>query len=284
MRILPGPANYALYDLADGWARRNVEFGIAHDVLFAQASGYEFLGENAILKGEFQAGLGYAQLEFEIANKLHSRERHVWVHFIAAMGSFHTGDFERAEREFTEGIALAESIGELRGGSLLKGNFAILQADKAKSYVTESIGDRVEHQGLLDRALRLALENFEFGERLGLLYSRAEAHRCLAYVRFRRGELDEAERLCAATSEFLSKTESRVSQLWLGPLYIDVLLATSQRAKEAGDLDVAEAKRHLAIAHLARYQALVAKCQSPRFTDEAARLTNLVEHAENEIR
>ena len=55
------------------------------------------------------------------------------------MCSFYTGDSGRAEREFTEGIALAESIGELRVASLLKGNFAVLQADKANNYRTEVV-------------------------------------------------------------------------------------------------------------------------------------------------
>jgi hypothetical protein len=49
-----------------------------------------------------------------------------------------------------------------------------------------------------------------------------------------------------------------VSQLWLGPLYIEVLLAQNKRAE-------AQEK-------LTTYQDLVAGCQSPRFVAEAARL------------
>ena len=75
-------------------------------------------------------------------------------------------------------------------------------------------------------------------------------------------ELDEAERLCLTASELVEPTESRVSRLWLGPLYIRVLLAQNKRGEAAKKL--------------AAYQALVAECQSPRFTKEAERLKYLV--------
>jgi hypothetical protein len=178
-----------------------LEFGTTHNVLFAQASGLEFLGENAIHKGEFHAGLDYAEREFEIADKLHSRERRAWTHFVAGMCSFYNGDSVRAEREYSEGLTLAESIGELRVASLLKGNLAIVLADKANKLSADA-----ERQRLLDEALQIALENFTTTEKVDLIYSRFEGHRCLAEVRFRRDELSEAERLCAAASDFLSKT------------------------------------------------------------------------------
>jgi hypothetical protein len=69
--------------------------------------------------------------------------------------------------------------------------------------------------------------------------------------------------LCAEALELVAKTESRISRLWLGPLYVEVLLAAGKRERAAE--------------HLAEYRALVAECQSPRFTAEAARLAKLVE-------
>ena len=105
---------------SDRWALQALEFGNTHNVLFAQATGFEFLGENAIHKGEFEAGLEYAERELEIADRLHSRERRAWVTFYAGMCSFFNGDSARAEREFTEGMSLAESIGELRAELLLR--------------------------------------------------------------------------------------------------------------------------------------------------------------------
>jgi tetratricopeptide (TPR) repeat protein len=140
--------HYGLFEDANGWARRAVEFGTKHGVLFAQAIGFEFLGEDAVHMGEYKAGLAYAELEREIAEKLHSRERRCWVHFIAATCALHLGKHERSEREFVEGIALAESIGENRVALLMKCNFSVLQAQL----------------GRLDEALQTASASFPQAE------------------------------------------------------------------------------------------------------------------------
>src|SRR5262249_7896004 len=55
--------HYGRFLNADRWAQRAVEFGVAHTVLFAQALGLEYLGENAIYSGDFVAGLEYAERE-----------------------------------------------------------------------------------------------------------------------------------------------------------------------------------------------------------------------------
>ncbi len=258
-----GYQHSGLYDDADRWARRAIEFGSAHNIQFAQAIGYEFLGEDAVHRGEYQEGLEYAARELEIVEKLHSRERRSWTYLVAALCSLYGGDLERADKEFTEGIALAESVGEVRVAALLKGNYALLQA----------------RQGRLDEALQAALENFEQAEASGLLYSRFEGQRCLAEVRRLRGELDEAEALCVKAFDMVAETESRVSRLWLGPLYIGVLLESAQAAETAGKPDEAAAKRAKAKELMPRYQKLVDACQSPHFSREAARLAKLVAEA-----
>jgi hypothetical protein len=96
------------------------------------------------------------------------------------------------------------------------------------------------------------------------LYSHFEALRCFADVRFRRAEIDEAEQLCRQAEELIAPTESRVSRLWLGPLYIEVLLAAQKRDEAA--------------TKLAAYQQLVNECQSPRFSNEASRLAALIKN------
>lgn len=240
-----GYQHYGLYDEADRWARRAIEFGEKHNVLFAQAAGFEFLGEDAVHKGEFEAGLKYAEREIEIANRLHSRERRAWVYFYAAQCRISLGQIERAEQEFLDGIVLAEAIGEKRVLSLLRPNLAIAQV----------------MQGRKDEALQTALTSLEQSSP-SLLYTHFEALRCLAEVRFRRDELVEAEEICRQAGQLVSPTESRVSQLWLGPLYIEVLMARGKRAE--------------AVEKLTAYQALVAECQTQRFTAEAHRLAKIL--------
>ncbi len=251
--------HYGRFADADVWARRALEFGTKHKIPFAQAIGYEFLGEDAVHAGTFEAGLEYAAHEREIATRLHSRERQAWTHLVVAQCYLLLGRTEEAEREYVDGVALADSIGEHRVKVLLKSNLAIAQSELGRH----------------DEALKTAEENYAAAAPTGLLYSQFESLRSLAVVHFRRAtatsvadtetsqrELDEAERLCVAATDLVAPTESRVSRLWLGPLYIRVLLAQNKRAEAAEKL--------------ADYQALVAQCQSPRFSQEAARLAELV--------
>lgn len=234
--------HYGLYLEADRWAWRAIEFGRKHSIPFAEASGYEFLGEDTIHTGEFEKGLEYAALEIEIADKLHSRERRAWVHLFAAQCKVFLGRLKEAEQEFLAGIELAEAIGENRVLLLLRPNLGVAQAI----------------QGRYDEALQTASANLERSSS-NLIYTHFEALRCMAEVHFRRSELDGAEQFCRQADELVGPTESRVSQLWLGPLYIDVLRA--------------QGKHDEAAERLSKYQELVADCQSPRFTAEAERLS-----------
>jgi tetratricopeptide (TPR) repeat protein len=240
-----GYQHYGLYDESDRWARRAIRFGEKHNVLFAQAVGYEFLGENCTHTGNYATGLEYAQREIEIATRLHSRERRAWIHYYSAQCRLFLGEIEQAEREFLDGIAIAEAIGENRVLSLMRPTLAVALAI----------------QGRLDEALKIASENLQQSSPT-LLYSHFEALRCLAEVRLRRAEIEEAEQLCRQAEELIAPTESRVSRLWLGPLYIEVLLAAQRRSE--------------ATTRLAEYQQLVADCQAPRFTHEAARLAQML--------
>ena len=237
--------HYGLFAEADRWAWRAVKFGTTHNVGFAEATGYEFLGEDAIHKGEFEAGLEYADREIEIANRLQSRQRLAWAQFIKGQCRGFLGQNELAEQEFHAGIKLAEAIGENRALLLLQANLSVVLAALGRH----------------DEALKHAQDNLQRSSP-SLLYSHFEALRCLAKVLLRRNELEEAEAFCRQADELISPTESRISRLWLGPLYIDVL--------------VAEGKRDEALKKFNVYEELVRGCESPRFTAEAGRLKSLL--------
>ena len=274
----------------DVWARKAIEFGSSHKIMFAEAMGEEFLGENAFNRGEHEVALKHAGIEREIAAKLHSRERRAWTYLVTALSYWRGGDVERSEHEFREGIALAESIGELRLALLLKGNLATLLADRA---VTDGVAnqlndnlpgsastvDQFQSERLLDEALQIGLETFDRAEALGLIYSRAEARRTLGHVRYRRGELDEAERLFAEAMSIVADSESKVSRLWLGPVYIETVLALSKQAESQGKPDEAKARHEEATTLAERYSSFTAACQSPRFSREAERLMKAVQDA-----
>ena len=228
------------------WAWRAVEFGKKHEVLLAQALGYEFLGENNVNAGDWQKALEFAFCERDIVTRLHSRERQGWTYLVTSLSYVASGDWKSAEHEFREGMALGESIGEQRLTHLLKGNLAILLADL----------------GRFDEAFKTARENYQGAETLGLLYSRTEGRRCLAHVHFKHGELEETLRLCDEILEMLGEERSRISRLWLGPLHIEALF-------QAGRTE--EASRRLAA-----YETLVSACQTPRCEREIVRLKKLL--------
>jgi tetratricopeptide (TPR) repeat protein len=276
-----------LFTDGDVWARQAVEFGDSHDILFSQALGNEFLGENASHRGEHEKALQYASREREIAAKLHSRERRAWTYLVTSLSHWRGGDWQRAEREFREGIVLAETIGELRLVLFIKGHLATLLADSAAATRPEDQLNGfppreglpvapIERDRLLDDALQIALEVFDRAEALGLLYSRADARRILGHVRYRRGELEEAERVFAEAMSIVADTESKVSRLWLGPVYIQTVLALGKRAEAEGRSEEAKSRHEEAIRLAERYSEFTAACQSPRFTREAERLTALV--------
>jgi tetratricopeptide (TPR) repeat protein len=231
---------------SDRWAHRALEFGRKHQIPFAEALGYEFLGENAVSSGEWEKGLEYVTAEREIAARIHSRERQAWTHLVAGFCLSELGDAERAERELTEGVVVAEAVGDKRLASLLS-------SYRAASYA---------NLGRLDEALVLARESFDRAEAMGLLYLRTEAHCSLARVHFKRGELEEVVRLSERIIELTADTDARVSKLWSGPVHIGALLALGRRE---------EARKQLGA-----YAEMVADCQSPHFSREVSRLEGLL--------
>jgi len=260
--------HYGMFEDSNQWARRAMELGERLNISFMQAMGWEFLGENAIHLADYARGLEYSEREREIVERIHSRERRAWTHFVAALCACLSGDFERSEREHTEGIAIAEATGERRVGGLLKGSYVM-----HKSLQAEVIGkETAAGKSLLDEALQLALENAQAGKATGLLYTRFDALRCLAFAHFHRGEFAEAEKVCAEGVNLVAETESRVSRLWLGPLYLEILIAAAKGFREQGNLAIAETKLARARELMGPYRELTEACQSPHFRNEAARL------------
>ena len=127
-----------LFSDGDVWAHKAIEFGTAHNIPFAQALGFEYLGENAMNRGEFAEGLKNSLHEREIADRIHSRERRAWTHMCASLCESYLNK-ERAEREFVDGIALGESIGEVRLVVLMKGNYAAFLSKRGGSSLDQAL-------------------------------------------------------------------------------------------------------------------------------------------------
>src|SRR5258705_13642940 len=117
-----------LFGDSDRIARRAIEFGETHNLLLAQAVGYEFMGENATSTGAWTEALSYAESERAIAGRLHSRERVTWTHLYAGLSLLLLGELRRGEDELAAGLAMAEEIGERRVAMLLQAYLATAQA------------------------------------------------------------------------------------------------------------------------------------------------------------
>ena len=235
-----------LFRDADEWAWKAVRFGRARAFPLAEAMGYEFLGENSIGTGTWEKGIEYALTEREIAERVSSRERRGWTHLVIGLCAGFLEDFDRADREYADGIALAEAIGEHRLASLLFTYRAVLQAES----------------GRLDVAMETAREALERAEAIDLLYMRTEARRCLAHVHFKRGEFSESLVRIEDAMQMTEDSEGRATRIWMGPVHVETLLALDRKDEARKQFDA--------------YAALIAEVQSPYFASEVKRLRELV--------
>jgi len=238
-----------LYEDANRWARKSVSFGEEQSVLAAQASGYEFLGENSYGRGEWQKGLEYAAKEREIAERMRSRERLGWVCFIETLCAISLGDIDLADRSLTAGLEFAKAIGESRLHSLL-----LSQQPWCLTM-----------RGQFDEALEASVAAVAEADASGIFYLKVEARRGGAHTHYQRGEFDQALVLANESVALAEGKESKSAALYLGPLHVEILVAAG-RLEEARDRSEA-------------YADLVAGCQSPFFAAEAERIRELVDEA-----
>ncbi|HET9299212.1 MAG TPA: AAA family ATPase, partial [Candidatus Polarisedimenticolaceae bacterium] len=235
-----------LFEQADRWAEKAIAFGERQSLLWAQAVGYEFLGENAWGTGAWEAGLEYAEKERALAARLHSRERRAWTYVVTGTCHLLLGHAETGAEELTAGLALAEAIGERRLALLLRPFVALSQA---------RLGD-------LPLALQTAAEALKRADASNLPYMRTEARRCLGELLVEDGRPEEGLRRFEEVLELTAGTDARVSRLWTGPPHVETLLALGRRAQAADTFHV--------------YAAMVAECQSPWFRREVERLRALL--------
>jgi len=234
-----------LFDDSDRICRRAIEFGESHNLLLAQAVGYEFQGENATSTGAWREALVHAERERAIASRLHSRERATWTHLYAGLSLVLLGELNRGEDELAAGLAVADAIGERRVAMLLQAYLATAQA----------------MLGRLDEAEATAVAATARADASKLIYMRTESKRVLGEILVRQGRTEEGIRQFEEVLEITAGTDARVSRLWAGPPHIEALLALGRRDEARARFD--------------DYAAIVAECQSPRFSGETDRLRKL---------
>ena len=230
------------------WARRCIDLGERGN-RYAEAVGYEFLGENASCMGDWEDALEFARIEQDIAGRVHSRERLGWSHYYEGIGLRHLGRLEASEQTFDAGIALAEIVGERRLASLIR-------ADRS---VTLALAGR------LDEALRESEDTIARADALNLLHLRTNARCCQAEIRLLRREFESVVTLAEDIERLASGTDAVMSKLLVGPPLVEALVALgrSEDARRAAEA----------------YAALVGACQTHFYSSESARVSALARQA-----
>ncbi len=227
--------NLGLFADADRWAAQVMDLGVAHNIPLAQAVGLEFLGENAISSGEWRSGLEYAELEWNIATRVHSRERQAWSRFVAGWCLFFLDDCDAALREIDTGLQLCEVIGESRLATFIE--LVRVQVWAAQGRHDEALA---EVQRIHD-----AVKDSHATQLIGLLYY------AFASVRCARREWSDAVEMGEKAWAAVADRDTRIPPMYAGPPLITALRALGRHDEAAAWLD--------------RYAALIAEIQSPHF-------------------
>ena len=90
---------------------------------------------------------------------------------------------------------------------------------------------------------------------------RTESKRVWGEILVARGRTEDGIRQFEDVLEITAGTDAKVSRLWAGPPHVEALLAVGRRDEARALFD--------------GYAALVAECQSPRFSRESDRLHGL---------
>lgn len=104
---------------SDPWAQKSIDLGRAHGLPVAEATGYEFLGENASWRGHGRRCLELAAAEIAIADRVHAADRKAWAMFVRAIGNYLLGDLATCDAAVQEGLDLCLRIGEARLANFL---------------------------------------------------------------------------------------------------------------------------------------------------------------------
>src|SRR4030095_1157875 len=121
----------ALYDESDAWARRSIALGERHGDLAADASGWEFIAENAFGRGQWRGAVDAARRDREVGERIGSLDRVAWGSFAEAWGLLIHGELAEARARARAGADLAESIAEGRVIVFLLGILAMSAAHPA---------------------------------------------------------------------------------------------------------------------------------------------------------
>jgi tetratricopeptide (TPR) repeat protein len=205
------------FEESNRWTQKNVDLGEANNNPHIGSMGFEFLQENAFMRGYWRQSLEYAARHRELGEMAHSSDRLAWNYLPVSYGNYGLGNLAEAEAACDDGLDLAEKLGDERLAAFLAGWKASLAAD----------------QGRVDEAIVLADAAIDRGDILGLKTGQLESRRMRAHIAQLQGDHEAALDYAAQAEELLDGTDEAIFPIWWSSITCQSLIAT-------GRLDEAE--------------------------------------------
>jgi len=205
------------FEESNRWTRKNVELGETVDNPAITGMGYEYLMENAFMRGYWRECLEYTARHRELAEKAHSSDRMAWNYLGLSQANHGLGNLAVAEAACDDGLEMADRFGDERLAAFLAGWRTLVAAE----------------QGRLDEAIPLADAAIERADTLGLTQGQLECRRARALIARLQGDHEAILDYTAQAEELLEGTDESLFPIWWSPLTSEALIAT-------GKLDEAE--------------------------------------------
>ncbi len=205
------------FEESNRWSQRNIDLGEEKDISSVAAMGFEFLMENAFMRGYWRECLEHAARHRELGEKACSSDRLAWNHLGLSYGNYGLGNLAEAEAACDDGLDLAEKLGDERLAAFLASWKASLTAD----------------QGRIDEAIVLADAAIDRGDILGLKTGQVESRRMRAHIAQLQGDHEAALDYAAQAEELLEGTDEAMFPIWWSPIACQSFVATGH-LDEAG--------------------------------------------------
>jgi len=200
------------FEESNRWAQRAIDLGNETDRPGVAALGYEFKMENAFMRGLWNECLEHASMHRALAEKACSSDRIAWNHVGQAYARIGQGKLVEAESTLSDGILLADKLGDERLAVFLGCWLAQVLADF----------------GRIDEAVQMADRWLERANALGFKSGQGEALRVRAYVANRTADHDRVLAHAATAESLLEGSDEQVHPIWFSNIICEALIHTGR--------------------------------------------------------
>jgi tetratricopeptide (TPR) repeat protein len=211
----------AEFEESNRWSQRNIELGEVHDSPHFMSFGFEILMENAAMRGYWRECLDHTARHREMGKKAQSSDRLAWNHFGLFYANYGLGNLAVAEAACTDGLELADRLGDERLAAFFAGWRALIVAD----------------MGRMDEAVPLADAAIERADVLGLKTGQLESRRARACIALLADDHETVLDVTAQIEALLEGTDEAVQPVWMYPTRSQSLVATGRLDEAARILE-----------------------------------------------